>query len=155
RLDGPELPAPNPIATAYFHAIEWTPPGEDSRSDAAAPPAPETTDAMAEVVELLTEAGVVTPSPRALLTGSTRQASRLGRIEAFLQSANMDEFGYLANALLAGCSIKERPFTQKESMDAALAVCNLGLENWPAAWPAPDTLIAVFQVGWRVLYRDV
>jgi hypothetical protein len=67
----------------------------------------------------------------------------------------MDEFGYLANTLLAGCSMHGRPLTQKESMDATLAVGNIGLEHWPAAWPAPDSLIAVFQVGWKVLHRDV
>ena len=45
------------------------------------------------------------------------------------------------------------------------AVCNLGLENWPAAWRGgrvlPDDflvsqdLIGVFQVGWTVLHDEV
>jgi len=160
RFDQAGPPAANPIATAYFRAIEWTPPAEESVADSP-PLTQETTEAIAEVVELLTEAGVVTPPPppHALLTGSTGDVSRLARhlvhIEAFLQSRSMDEFGFLANTLLAGCSVQGRPFTQKESMDATLAIGNIGLAHWPAKWPAPDSLVDVFQVGWKVLYRDV
>jgi hypothetical protein len=32
---------------------------------------------------------------------------------------------------MAGCSIQARPFTAQEASDAAVAVCNLGLKNWP------------------------
>jgi hypothetical protein len=74
---------------------------------------------------------------------------------------------------VAGCSIQARAFTIQEASDAAAAVCNLGLENWPSSWlpagsgaaPAANTLpgnflfghdlVSVFQVGWAVLYRDV
>jgi hypothetical protein len=45
-----------------------------------------------------------------------------------------EEFAFLANAILAGCSIQARSLTPQEASDAAGAVCNLGLENWPAAW---------------------
>ena len=48
-------------------------------------------------------------------------------------SRRMEELGYLANALMAGCSIQSRPFTAPEAWDAAIAVCNLGLENWPTS----------------------
>jgi hypothetical protein len=88
------------------------------------------------------------------------------------------ELGFLANTLLAGCSIQSRPFTPQEASDAAACICNLGLECWPAHWPAPasqrassrpgrDTaippdafllrhdLVTAFEVGWAVLYRDV
>jgi hypothetical protein len=87
------------------------------------------------------------------------------------------ELAYLANVIAAGCSIQSRSFTPREASDAAAAVCNLGLENWPDEW-LPKTasqiargtasrtsvgedflvyhdLIGVFQVGWTVLYRDV
>ena len=151
-LDQLEAPTTHPIAAAYFRALDWTPPAPDA-DETRVPP--ETSGAIAEVVELLTDAGVVAPPPRALLTGSTTNTSRLSRIEAFLATANMDEFGFLANAVVAGCPLKDRPFTEKESIDATLAVCNLGLENWPARWNPPASLIAVFQVGWRILYRDV
>jgi hypothetical protein len=75
---------------------------------------------------------------------------------------------------MAGCSIQARPFTPQEASDGAVAVCNLGLENWPLHWlPAkarrvaeagmalPDDflvghdLVSVFQVGWTVLHDDV
>ena len=49
--------------------------------------------------------------------------------------------------------------------EAAVAVCNLGLENWPPLWRSakslPDDflvnhdLITVFQVAWTVLHKDV
>src|SRR5262249_28595097 len=76
-----------------------------------------------------------------------------------------EELTYLANAIMAGCALQGRPFTAQEAWDAAVAVCNLGLENWPPLW-APATsladgffvnhdLVIVFQVGWTVLHKDV
>ena len=68
---------------------------------------------------------------------------------------------------MAGCSIQARPFTALEASDAAIAICNLGLENWPLRWlPANATappisflidhdLVSVFQVGWTVLHCEV
>ncbi len=82
-------------------------------------------------------------------------------------SAREKELAYLANTLMAGCSIQARPFSVQEASDAAIAVCNLGLENWPFHWlPAnvtalPDSflvdhdLVSVFQVGWKVLHVAV
>ena len=70
------------------------------------------------------------------------------------------ELAFLANTLVAGCSVQSRPFTPEEASHAAACICNLGLECWPAATP-PDgflvdhDLVAVFEVGWSVLYRDV
>ena len=76
-----------------------------------------------------------------------------------------EELAFLANAIVAGCSIQARPFTPREASDAAAAVCNLGLENWPAAWRGGrvlpvdflvrQDLISVFQVGWTVLHDNV
>jgi hypothetical protein len=92
-------------------------------------------------------------------------------------SMRSQELAYLANTIMAGCAIQARPFTAQEASDAAVAVCNLGLENWPRHWlPAkarrgssvvdagtalPDDflvghdLVSVFQVGWTVLHDDV
>jgi hypothetical protein len=82
-------------------------------------------------------------------------------------STRSDELVYLANTLMAGCSIQARPFTAQESFDAAVAACNLGLENWPSRWLPAEAiapsqsflvdhdLVSVFQVGWTVLYNDV
>jgi hypothetical protein len=95
--------------------------------------------------------------------------------DAGAYAARTEEFGYLANAMLAGASIQGRGFTSREASDAATAVCNLGIQHWPADWSAepaqrsvsmalgtqPDDflvdhdLITVFQVGYRVLYAQV
>jgi hypothetical protein len=66
---------------------------------------------------------------------------------------------------MAGVALQSRPFTAQEAWDAAVAICNLGLENWPPLWSAakslPDDflvnhdLVTVFQVGWTVLHKDV
>jgi hypothetical protein len=91
-------------------------------------------------------------------------------------SMRNQELAFLANTIIAGCSIQARPFTAQEASDAAVAVCNLGLENWPRHWllakagsssvvdagtGLPDDflvghdLVSVFQVGWTVLHGDV
>ena len=76
-----------------------------------------------------------------------------------------EEFAFLANTVMAGCSIQGRPFTVREASDAAAAACNLGIENWPPQWIGGRTLpedflvahdlIGVFQVGWTVLHARV
>jgi hypothetical protein len=73
---------------------------------------------------------------------------------AALHSESEGELAYLANAIVAGCSIQGRPFTVQEGLDCAASVCNLGLEGWPPHWPERD-LISAFQVGWTILHRDV
>lgn len=140
RLDA-DPPLRNPIADAYFRGLA-------PLGDAAG----ETT----EVFAILRDAGVISPPPRALLGPAEGRRSRLASIEAHLASRpqGAGELAYLVNVMMAGCSIQDRPFTAQEASDAAVAICNLGLENWPARWPAAD-LIDAFQVGWAVLYRDV
>src|SRR6266436_5110767 len=56
--------------------------------------------------------------------------------DAAAYSMRTEEFAYLANTIVAGCSIQARPFTVREASDAVAAICNLGLENWPARWQA-------------------
>jgi Family of unknown function (DUF6178) len=174
-------PPGDPVAKAYFRALEWTPAedaaGESRRLPAsdAAPSPDDTAAAVAAVVDVLVDAGVLAPPPRALLNGAQGAAPRLARIQAQLQVAHdrdpaayasrSQELAYLANTVLAGCSIQARPFSVQEASDAAVAICNLGLENWPRHWLAakalPDDflvaqdLVSVFQVGWKVLYEDV
>jgi hypothetical protein len=192
---GHDTPPPgNPIARAYVQAIEWTAATDandgSNRLPAAsgASAAPDgSADALAAVVDVLLDAGILAQSPRALLGGREGPASRLARIQAHMQCARdkdlvaysmrTEELAYLANTILAGCSIQARPFTVQEASDAAAAVCNLGLENWPARWleaearrgssailartALPDDflvghdLVSVFQVGWTVLHDDV
>jgi hypothetical protein len=187
QLDSDAMPAVNPLARAYFRAIDRTATADaDSASSASGllaagsetQPAPEdSAEAVAAVFEALLDAGILTQPPRALLSGSDASAPSLDHIRARLEfaldqdqaaySARNEELAYLANTLMAGCSIQARPFTAQEASDAAVAICNLGLENCPPHWlPANATappisflvdhdLVSIFQVGWTVLHREV
>jgi hypothetical protein len=187
-------PPGNPVARAYFRAVEWTTAtdandGSNRLPATSAPlPAPDgSADGVAAVVNALLDAGILAQPPPALLGGPEGPASRFARIQAHIQfardrdlaaySMRIEELAYLANTIVAGCSIQARPFTVQEASDAAAAVCNLGLENWPPRWlraearrgssavqagtALPDDflaghdLVSVFQVGWTVLHDDV
>jgi hypothetical protein len=148
-------------------------------------------------MELLTEAGVMPERPRALLEAvdadpQAARLTRLRRLMAYVRDTHETayftrnrELAFLANTLLAGCSVQSRSFTPQEASDAAAGTCNLGLEYWPARWPrlsspggsslhshdtapatSPDTfppdsllidheLVTAFEVGWSVLHQDV
>ncbi len=182
RGDG--TPSPNPITAAYFRSFDGA---TRSTADPVSGPAPraletssaasETFDAMAD---LLAEAGVVMPQPRLLLEGGDPREPRLAHIRLLMSYvrdhddaayfARSGELAFLANTLVAGCSIQSRPFTPQEALDAAVGICNLGLEQWPARWPAAGThdattlpeaylashdLVTAFEVGWTALYREV
>jgi hypothetical protein len=197
RLESGGVPPPgNPIAHAYFRAI-----GETTATDAQGSPkhlpegsgeesAPKPIETVAGDVErlldVLLDAGILAQQPRALLAGSQEQVPRLGRIQDQMRlvldrnqaayTKRNEELAFLANTLMAGCSIQARPFTAQEAWDAAVAICNLGLENWPPTHstqaregpPAVEIgmaladdflvghdLVGVFQVGWTVLHDDV
>src|SRR5262244_334891 len=187
RFGSDAMPPANPLARAYFRAIDETRAADAHGASSAsgllaaaseAQPAPEdSAEAVAAVFEILHDAGILAQPPRALLSVSEGRAPRLGHIRARLEfaldqdqaaySARNEELAYLANTLKAGCSIQARPFTAQEASDAAVAICNLGLENWPPHWlPANATappisflidhdLVSVFQVGWTVLHCEV
>jgi hypothetical protein len=190
REPGPRsdaMPSANPLARAYFRALDdktganvHSESGLLAAGSEAVPVSEDVAEAVAAVFDVLVEAGVTRQAPRALLGGPEGHDSRLGRsgrIRAHMQfvfdhdqaaySRRSEELAYLANTLMAGCSIQSRPFTAQEASDAAVAVCNLGLENWLPQWlAANDTslpgsflvdhdLVSVFQVGWVVLHNDV
>jgi hypothetical protein len=182
----------NPIAAAYFRAADEAVASADRNArphQRALEPSmsanvPESIDA---VVDLLTEAGLLPERPRALLEGTAPQPSRLTeirRLMAYLRDTGHTayfrrtrELAFLCNTLMAGCSVQSRAFTAQEASDAAVAICNVGLEHWPARWPEaethdaaatadlgttlPDTflvehdLVRAFEVGWAVLHEDV
>ena len=157
-------PAPiaiNPIATAYFRAVEEEADTAQERTSAGAPesaPHHDATDVSARgeddipttieaVIELLAEAGVMPERPRALLEAAAEdpRAARLPLLRRLTEFVlhhdetvyltRSRELAFLANTLLAGSSVQSRPFTQQEASDAAACICNLGLECWPARWP--------------------
>jgi len=164
----------NPIANAYLRALDQAPPParsalrlEAGSESIANMTAEVSAAAVAEVVDVLVEAGVIA-KPRALLTGGSGHDARLERIHAHLQyllerdpiayAAREQELGFLANTIASGSTVVARPLSVQEASDAAIAVCNLGLENWPASEEdllARQDLVGVFQAGWRILYEDV
>jgi len=151
----------NPIATAYFRAVEekadTTPEGTFAGAPESAPHH-DATDVSARgdddiptsidaVIELLAEAGVMPVRPRALLGAADEdpRAARLPLLRRLMEVVlhhdetayltRSRELAFLANTLLAGSSVQSRPFTPQEASDAAACICNLGLECWPAAGP--------------------
>jgi hypothetical protein len=163
-------PPRNPIAAAYFRAAEWATPSDSPPHDvphlsspAISPAESADSAGIAAVVDLLLDAGVLPQAPRALISGgSGEEPGPLARVlrsaveqDPATYSARIEELGYLANAIVSGCSIQGRQFSAREGSDAAVATCNLGLENWPTHWPPADDLVTAFQVGWAVLHRDV
>lgn len=156
RPDGGRPPL-DPIARASLRDLAVESSGADesgettpARAQPVAAPAAE-----AAVMEILCDAGVIV-APRALLPAGGQQDSRLALVREFAEGhlSATEELAFLVNAALAGCGIDGRSCTPAEASDLVLATCNLGLENWPAAWPDRD-LVTAFEVGWGLLYRDV
>jgi hypothetical protein len=167
-------PSISPIAGAYFRAADETAlSAEESAQSPGRALDPATSANVSEsidaVVDLLTEAGLLPERPRALLEGTTAQPSRLTRMQRLMEHVRdsddtayvgrSSELAFLANTLMAGCSIQSRSFTAQEASDAAAGICNLGLEHWPGGWPNAETLdhvlVMAFEVGWAVLHEDV
>jgi uncharacterized protein DUF6178 len=184
-------PQPSPLARAYFRGLDRPPATRpDAHAEPPTPPALSTApnveepsaDTLAAIMELLGASDRSTPRPRALLQDGRSDVIGVSRFEAHMQfvcdtdstgyTARSEEYAYLVNTMVAGCSIRGRAFTPREASDAAAAICSLGMENWPPHWlgdaggrspaserpepfPTNQDLIAVFQVGWTILYTDV
>jgi hypothetical protein len=159
RTVTPESIQPNPLATDYARSIEMRPPDDDAVPE---PPAED----LQEVAALLADAGVTTlQDPRGLLPSGEPQAESL--LHGLMQHVfDRDpvaygernfELAYLANVLIAGCPVQGRPFTATEAADAAMAICNLGLERIaaPTGHLVHNDLIGPFQVGWSLLHERV
>ena len=167
-------PPDNPIVKAYFRSLNEHAAGAASQLGAL-PEAGGAGDVagaeagMAALVEVLLDSGVLSPAPRALLAASAADVPRLSRMQDALRlvldrdpnlyAVRSGELGYLANTLVSGGSLQSRPFTPQEASDAAVAICNLGLELWPGAAAADVLLthdiVSVFQIGWAALYERV
>ena len=175
RVQAGMVPAVHPVAAAYFRALNE--PADDEpasqMADGKVESAPNDEARTAEqgvaaVIEVLRESGVLGADVRALPAATAAEPSRLSRIRAALQRvaeneqlalARQGELGYLANVLIAGSSLQGRPFAPQEASDAALAVCNLGLEHWPVAVDddvlVEHDLVQAFQIGWAVFHERV
>jgi hypothetical protein len=179
RLGSDTMPPANPVARAYIRSLDQATTAHTAprRLPASKEPVPsaEPLEAAAALVDVLLEAGIIAQQPRALLNGSHDRTAILQRVRAHMQflfdcdhaayARRSEELTYVANTIMAGCALQGRPFTAQEAWDAAVAVCNLGLENWPPLWSSAQSisddflvnhdLVAVFQVGWTVLHKDV
>ena len=164
--------AANPIVAAYFRAADEAPEPPPSRSADVPVDATDVPESIATVIGLLTEAGLMPDRPRALLAPADTdpQTARLTRLRQLMDDARDTnetaysrrnrELAFLANTLLAGCSVQSRPFTPQEAADAAASICNLGLDCRPDRFPPgslllDQALVAAFEVGWSVLHQDV
>jgi hypothetical protein len=159
----------NPIVAASFRAAaedaepvstnRQEPVGRTESSDAESRESLEALDA------LLEDAGLLTGRPRGLLPASQDDSPRPARMEALLRhladcdeialAARSRELAFLANVLAAGCPVQARAFTTQEASEAAIAICNLGLEHWPVpdSFLADNDLIAPFEAGWATLHE--
>jgi hypothetical protein len=172
----------NPIAVACFRragaaTVEAKGSGSDPRaalrrSDAPAAPArpdPVVADALGGFARALAADGLLPERPSALRGGEPagqRETGGLRPLMEYLREHHPDRFlrrgqelAFLANSLVAGCSLQSRSFTPREASEAAAATCSLGLLQQPAP---PDVdflvgrdLVAVFEDGWAALHREV
>jgi hypothetical protein len=95
---------------------------------------------------------------------ATRSASRIRRYMQRAHDADQAAYegrtadlAYLANILMSGCPVQGRAFTAKEAADAAVAICNIGLEQLAddPDYLVSHDLIGPFQLGWAGLHRGV
>lgn len=137
--------------------------GREAGPEAASAGIDRSADAL---VGLLAAEGLVAGRPRALLAGPAGDTSRTGPLHALMAQlrdpqgdaceARGRELAFLANAIAAGCSVQNRPFTLQEASDAVVAACNLGLEEWgplPAGFLEQHGLFPVFHAGWSALHE--
>jgi hypothetical protein len=185
-------PTINPFATAYFREADDIPtPATDAGSPVAQivgePDSSDAAPAAFDAATLLADAGLLPEHPRALVEGPGSERPRFATIQPLMQYVRdtndtaylrrSRELAFLTNTLMAGCSVQSRPFTASEASAAAVGICNLGLEHWPARWrdahpstpaPAVETnatlsdrflidhdLVTAFEAGWTVLHQDV
>lgn len=181
----------DPITAAYFR--EKAPAANAASASRGAPSAGSgvassgETSALAsrqtlvgELLSLLREAGVYRERkpPRPLTAGDHHEAT--GRLRGALEQLmdegleiygqRVEELAYLANIVVVGCSHEGARFELEAAMDAALALCELGLEYLLArqivldaedqARPSAVAMLRMtgadklFRIGWHLLHRD-
>jgi hypothetical protein len=164
----------NAVVAGYFREFEDTTRAAAGSANAHSDSVPSSWD-RDEAATAAAAAGILTDDsatqPRALLAGALDQASlrklpllewmaELRETDEYRYYARFRELGFLANALLAGCSVYSRSMTKQEAWDGALAVCNLGLEhaveiNRRETGVSEEGLIRAFEAGWRLLHEQV
>src|SRR6185369_8660687 len=125
-------------------------------------------DSAEAIAGVLVEAGLL-PARRALLEAGDAPPSDRSLIRTLLAhvrehdaaayAERSRELAFLTNSLVAGCSVQARSFSPHEASDAALAICNLGVEHWPGGvldgFLVDHDVVNVFEIGWAVLHTEV
>lgn len=154
----------DPVTRAYFRSLETSSKRRGATARAAANP-----DG-ARFERVLHRAGVIEAQAPALPERAGEEASLRFRKEmgllrdrdAGLYGSRMEELAYLTNVLVSGSSFAGRSFRPVEAAEAAIAVCNLGLEwmmretKGKAAKLVRETgADRLFRIGWHVLFSEV
>lgn len=161
----------NAIAAAYFRTLDELEQSTESVQtiDRSASAADQTVaNSIETIVELFAEAVGTTPGPKRLTGEVSVPLPRTEPLQTLMEQihdadpaaagARDRELAFLANVLLAGCSVYSRAFTQQEAWNAAAGTCNLGLEinstdtALPASYLGDHDLLAAFEAGWRLLH---
>jgi hypothetical protein len=100
--------------------------------------------------------GYVAPAQARAFLKLSRQDAR--ERDARLPGDPTTAIAFLANVMMAGCTIQRRTFTAAEASGAVAAICRLGLEKWRGRLSdgtADHDVIEAFQEGWRTLHWQV
>lgn len=156
-------------AKAYFRSLDRR--GEAAPVAALAAPA----GGASRLIEVLREAQVLEAElleeekPVALLPagpdGEPVASGLFGRALASLQESDgaaflrrTRELGFLANVLLSSCNAREQSLRSVEAVEAAVTVCNVGLEHLTADAPGRAAEVLgregadkLFRIGWHLI----
>lgn len=163
HLRGQSAPSRDGVTAGYFRNIER----RAASSSAVAPGQASAGRRQGRSVRALPGTG---GSGR--LSSIAEQLQYLGEHDEAAYFSRLEELGYLANALAAGGTFNSRSFTGGEAYEAAVAISNLGLENWPGEWQSSGNarhsdralpedflstrdLVSVFQVGLTTVHEQV
>jgi hypothetical protein len=159
------------VSQAHFRSLR-------TRRTVARPADAQEPDRAVNLVRLLREADVL-PDPQrpvALLEapgGVARLVQQaivaLRERDPAVYAERMQQLAYLANVLLAGCSVEGRRFRAVEAAEAVVATCNLGLDHVLQTEPkqrrrmelteravgvlATEGAVKLFRIGWRLLHE--
>jgi hypothetical protein len=179
---GPTASERDPITRAYFRQLS---PRTTSKRNEDTDTGPRFSTKADPLLRLLREADVLPPAMSERLLTSAQvdlsdapddaQEARasedarlpfseairtLARRDPLLHAERMQELAYLANVLLAGCSLEGRALRPVEAARAVTATCNLALEQeLTRASSAPSALVeqhhadGLFRMGWRLLQQ--
>jgi hypothetical protein len=130
------------LSRAYFRQLDA--PVVKAREEAAS--------SAARAAELL-DLPVEPAAPRTPLLEGERSPLRaaLAELDAATHEQRMRELAYLANVLLAGGVVDGRRFRPGEAVEAALAVCELGLDGRDLETTTCDQL---FRIGWKRIHDE-